>query len=108
VSAVELRSGVRLVSCTVKCNMDRHNMVRTRSASGGVRLFNTTTPSIMSLTAAVNGRSVRRTATTPPIPPGARRTVRSTPTTRGGHRKPGTIRPAACTASERTRAAEAK
>jgi len=33
--------------------------------------------------------------------------VRSTPMTRGGQRKPGTTSPAACTASDRTRAAEA-
>ena len=72
--------------------MVRHNWVRTLSASGGSRRLMKMTPSIMSPTAAVNGLSERRTATTPPSLSRERLMLRLTPTMRGGLRNPGTTR----------------
>lgn len=65
----------------------------------------TMTPSIMSPMTAVKGRSAMRTATTPPTPSLPRRTVRSTPTMRGGDLNPGTDRPKSDTRMASTRAA---
>ena len=68
-----------------------HNAARTMSDSGGRSSFTTMTPSIMSARTAAMGRPLTATATTPP--PGRRRTVRCTPTMRGGVRNPGAMRP---------------
>ena len=67
--------------------MARHRSARSRSAWGEVRQLAMITPSIMSASTAGHGRPRTRTAIT--APPGRRRMVRSTPTNRGGHRKPG-------------------
>ncbi len=69
-----------------------HISVRRRSARGGVKRLATTTPSIMSATTAAHGRP--RTATaTETAPPAKRRTLRSTPTSRGGERNEGATWP---------------
>ena len=63
------------------------------------------TPSIMSPSAEVKGRSASRTATTPPSPSRERRIVLLTPTMRGGLRKPGTTKPSSPARCANTRAA---
>ena len=89
-----------------------HNSVRTRSASGGVSSLAATTPSIMSASTAAHGRPFTRTDTTAemPAPDGERRRRMdlSTPTRRGGDRKPGASNPIAFTVDPITRTAPAR
>jgi len=88
-----------------------HNAARTGSASGGRNRLATTTPSIMSASTATHGRPRSRTETTgdsAPSGPRRRRSDRSTPTSRGGDRKPGTSWPMAITVAPMTRTASAR
>ena len=76
---------------------DSHRADLARSASGATRPLATTTPSTMSARTAGQGRSRTRTETTAgaaaPVVDRRRRTLRSTPTNRGGERNPGASRP---------------
>ena len=83
-----------------------HSSVRRRVASEVGRALATITPSIMSPSTTGHGRPRTRTDTTGP--PERRRSVRSTPTNRGGHRKPGVTRPRRRASRASTRAASAK
>jgi len=80
--------------------------LRTRAASCGGSSLTRTTPSIMSASTAGQVRPRLRTDTSTE-PPGPRRSVRSSPATRGGVRKAGTRSSITAAAAARRRPASA-
>ena len=73
---------------------ERHKAARTSVDSTAGNELSTMTPSIMSAITAARGRDFTATETTPArSTPENLRMVRSTPTMRGGHRKPGAAKP---------------